>query len=502
MFKKCQTNCQADKYLWIRNDTFYFMFELPKQNNKRRYFCKSLHTKNYYEAKEKAKLMAKNVNADSIEAKQLIYTAKSLMDSMIFEEYEEEVESNGRIITEKIKKISSENDPKIVQQFLVIVSKLNKIKMQTLDADDIKILKEISENTYKVNIKELLKHYDIVPKSTPKSDHTIEEIIESMLKKAGNVRKVEENRRALIKRMLKEVGLQITDKYSKFYNETIIQKMCDNIKSANVTGNVKRNHAREIKNLILHANYMDPDTYKTNLINLIPDFKKTRKDERKPHWPYKEDELKQIFNPKQKYFAEHPDVFWTTLIGLFIGARTNAAITLQYGDIINVDGIDCIKFQDTHPIKQLKNDASRRTVPIPQQLLDLGFVKWVQNQKKKLKAKDTDFIFPRCKTESNEFNNKFMTRGFIKYVKSLGIMDNNQNKLDFHSLRKNANLCLESKGVPETFINDIIGWEGVGTRQQSYSNHNLTEIKEQADKLRYDFLQTEFDYWKTIMAKK
>ena len=336
MFKKCQTNCQADKYLWIRNDTFYFMFELPKQNNKRRYFCKSLHTKNYYEAKEKAKLMAKNVNADSIEAKQLIYTAKSLMDSMIFEEYEEEVESNGRIITEKIKKISSENDPKIVQQFLVIVSKLNKIKMQTLDADDIKILKEISENTYKVNIKELLKHYDIVPKSTPKSDHTIEEIIESMLKKAGNVRKVEENRRALIKRMLKEVGLQITDKYSKFYNETIIQKMCDNIKSANVTGNVKRNHAREIKNLILHANYMDPDTYKTNLINLIPDFKKTRKDERKPHWPYKEDELKQIFNPKQKYFAEHPDVFWTTLIGLFIGARTNAAITLQYANNQNI----------------------------------------------------------------------------------------------------------------------------------------------------------------------
>ena len=502
MFKKCQTNCQADKYLWIRNDTFYFMFELPKQNNKRRYFCKSLHTKNYYEAKEKAKLMAKNVNADSIEAKQLIYTAKSLMDSMIFEEYEEEIESNGRIITEKIKKISSENDPKIVQQFLVIVSKLNKIKMQTLDADDIKIMQEISENTYKVNIKELLKHYDIVPKSTPKSDHTIEEIMESMLKKANNSKIVENKKRKLITGLITGVGLKLTDKYSKFYNADIIQQICDNINSKNIKSGVKRTYAREIKNLINHAHILDPDTYKTNLINLIPEFKKTSKEETEPHWPYSDNELKQIFNPKNDYFKKNPDIFWTTLIGLFVGARSNAAFTLQYADIINVDNIDCIKFQDTHPLKQLKNNATRRTVPIPQQLLDLGFVKWVQNQKKKLNAKDTDFIFPKCQTKTGQYNNKYTTRGLIKFITDIGITKSNPHKLDFHSLRKNANLCLESKGVPETFINDIIGWEGKDTRQQHYSNHELQKIKEQADKLKYDFLQTEFDYWKTIMAKK
>ena len=74
--------------------------------------------------------------------------------------------------------------------------------------------------------------------------------------------------------------------------------------------------------------------------------------------------------------------------------------------------------------------------------------------------------------------------------------------MDFHSLRKNANLQLESKGVPETFINDIIGWSGNNTRQKHYSNHELQKIKENADKLRYDFLQTEFDYWKKVMLKK
>ena len=322
-----------------------------------------------------------------------------------------------------------------------------------------------------------------------------------MLKKANNSKIVENKKRNLIKGLLEDVGLKLTDKYSKFYNADIIQQICNNIKSMNVKGSVKRTYTREIKNLINHAHILDPDTYKTNLINLIPEFKKTSKEETEPHWPYSDNELKQIFNPKNNYFKERPDVFWTTLIGLFVGARCNAAITLQYADIINVDGIDCIKFQDTHPIKQLKNDATRRTVPIPQQLLALGFIDWVQNQKKKLKAKDDAFIFPKCRTKSGRYESKFSTRGLIKYIKDIGITKNNPHKLDFHSLRKNANLCLESKGVPETFINDIIGWEGKSTRQQHYSNHDLQKIKEQADKLCYDFLQTEFDYWKKVMSK-
>ncbi len=51
MFKKCKANCQANDNLYLRGDVFYYMVELPRQNGKRRYFIKSLHTKNYYEAR-------------------------------------------------------------------------------------------------------------------------------------------------------------------------------------------------------------------------------------------------------------------------------------------------------------------------------------------------------------------------------------------------------------------------------------------------------------------
>ena len=496
MFKKCKTNCHADKHLWIRNNIFYYMVELPQENGKRRYFCKSLHTTNYYEAQEKAKIMKEITNKAEFEAKAYILSAKTIMDKMIFDEYEIQIESGDRVFMQKVKRISSKTQPDIIKAAVEIASK--KLDLSRFSKQDQEFMKKFAQL-----VGDYLISQGVVVKQNPGSgsNHTIEEIMERMLKKAKNVKKVEQNRRSLITKMLKEVGLKLTNKYSDFYKLEIIQKMCDNIDSMHVTGSVKRNHAREIKNLILCAHSIDPDTYKTNLVEFIPDFKKTRKDERNPHWPYTEDELKQIFSPTNNYFKEHPDVFWTTLIGLFIGARTNAAITLQYGDIIKVDDIDCIKFQDNHPIKQLKNGASHRTVPIPKQLLDLGFVKYIQKQKNKLKATDNDFLFPRCQTESGEFNNKFMTRGFIQYIKDIGIKDNNPHTLDFHSLRKNASQRLEEVGISETFINDIIGWEGRNTRQQSYSNHDLKKIKVQADKLQYDYLQTEFDYWRDVMSK-
>lgn len=62
MFKKCKANCQANDNLYIRGDIFYYMVELPRKNGKRRYFIKSLHTKDYYEALEKARNMANGPN--------------------------------------------------------------------------------------------------------------------------------------------------------------------------------------------------------------------------------------------------------------------------------------------------------------------------------------------------------------------------------------------------------------------------------------------------------
>lgn len=51
-------NCMAEKiHLQLRNKTFYYRVELSRVNNKRRYKIISLHTQNYFEAKERIKQM-------------------------------------------------------------------------------------------------------------------------------------------------------------------------------------------------------------------------------------------------------------------------------------------------------------------------------------------------------------------------------------------------------------------------------------------------------------
>lgn len=54
MFEKCMAN---KIYIQLRNKIFYYRVELPRVNNKRRYKIISLHTQNYFEAKERIKQM-------------------------------------------------------------------------------------------------------------------------------------------------------------------------------------------------------------------------------------------------------------------------------------------------------------------------------------------------------------------------------------------------------------------------------------------------------------
>ena len=61
---------------------------------------------------------------------------------------------------------------------------------------------------------------------------------------------------------------------------------------------------------------------------------------------------------------------------------------------------------------------------------------------------------------------------------------------------------MQKAGISESFINDIIGWEGKTVMLHHYSNHQLDEIKYQMDCFEYDFLKDHFAKWKEIMAKK
>lgn len=495
-------NCMANKiYIQLRNKIFYYRVELPRVNNKRRYKIISLHTQDYYEAKERIKQM--------IAVEEKFTQLQRLFNNLIFED--STIDSNIAAIISPFekKRLSKRNKVEDVSELYSLYCSM---------AQDIKNLTEEKQALIKKieSLESVIKEF-IGPLNTmmaefnkakpvnpvPEvSSYTIAKVLESMLllKQATNRPVYQNRKKQTIVSLLTNAGLSLEDDYFKFHNVEMIEKISkDIINNPSLKNDVKKMKVRYLKELATCGHNINPDLYKANIINNFPQIENTRRIDKNPHLPYKKEQLLEMFNPKHTYFKDNPDAFWACMIALFTGARINAAITLQYKDILVKDGINCIQFRSDHKIKQLKNEASERLVPIHKQLLDLGFVDYVNKQKAKSKAEDTDFIIKKCQTKSGEYNNKFFTRELSPFFMDIKVKKGNNDGYDFHSFRKNLSIALQDAGVGATYINDIIGWEGKTTMEQSYSNHTLTQINDELNKFSYDFLQPHFAKWKKII---
>ena len=514
MFKKCKANCQANDNLYMRGDIFYYMVELPRKNGKRRYFIKSLHTKNYYEALERLKLMKDDSYSKTIEAKTLIFAAESISKTMAFDEYDEEVDCGGQVMMRKVKRISTQNDPIKIKALLEIYSKLQNLKSSISDPDTISRIQNLEKMMGQIltNQEVILQNQQKILQmdcinvgsgsGTPPEKHTIRELRDAWIQHENNGKAEKRKKELFFEHMAKKIGLTIDSDYAEFNSESKINDIIHEIKINPKwsTGATKGKKVGYLKSLYDYVDGEYPGMYR-NFKNRYPIYKKG--ESQNPHMPYSDMDLKEIFNPAHNHFKDNPDDFWVILMGMFAGARTNAAATIKYQDIVNIDGCFCIHFnKGDDKNKHLKTEATIRLLPIPQQLLDLGFIDWVQRKKKRLNAQDDDQIFTNAINSKGNYNNKYVSDQILPFVRSLNLSKPYKGKLDFHSFRNNASLQLQDIFVPQSYINNIMGWKGQTIMEQHYSKHSLSKIKVQADKLRYDFLQPEFDYWRDVMSKK
>ena len=511
MFKKCKANCQANDNLYLRGNVFYYMVELPRQDGKRRYFIKSLHTKDYYEALEKARNMAKNLDLTAKTPTELIATARHLMDKIIYEDSVHSITTDdGRVLTTTVKRISAKTDLQVIQDLYDVIARMTTITDMTDDEKQemLAMITQVVNTRFDEGFTELknyLQNLQINTGSgagTPPKIHTIRELRDAWIQHENNGKAERRKKELFFEYMAEKIGLTLDSDYAEFNNTSkvndIIHEIQTNPKWA--TDATRGKKIGYLKSLYDYANDCYPGVYE-NLKNRYPVYKKGIP--QNPHMPYSEQDLKEIFNPNHTHFKENPDDFWLVLMGLFAGARTNAAATIKYKDIVNLDGFYCIHFnKDNDNTKHLKTDATIRVLPIPQQLLDLGFVDWVQRKKKRLNAKDDDPIFSKSVNSKGNYANKYVSGQILPFIRSLKLSKPYKGKLDFHSFRNNASNQLQEISVPQSYINNIMGWKGQTIMEQHYSKHTLQKIKVQADKLRYDFLQPEFDYWKDVMSKK
>ena len=572
LFEKCDTPCATygpKPRIILRKNIFYYMIELPYVNGKRRFFRKSLHTDNYFEARQIVKMwIAQGFNMrkpkfpvfeyDSDyfaynmkkEAKEIHKSGKTwikireLLELIRFDTPTTKMCLITQINPSQPYHLSNSNEPESVA-LLLELSPYAKQELAKKDREIYELQQHIAmlekEQALAEREKELLnkehqlelqkqafelmqKNYEQIQFVKSASDEylynrrliqpakidpglkveTIQSMLNRFAHKFGETKDNIKRKVKIFSEYTSKIGLKLDEAYPKIHNETALTKIFDIIRDrTDIKGDQKLKHIRWIKDIITYAT-TTTEHYKLDVLCNIPeDIEGTKQSDKNPHKQYTEEQLKQIFNPKHNFFDKNPDIFWGCVMALFTGSRKNAIFTLQYKDISQKDGIWCFNFiSDVEGVKHLKTSASERFVPIHSTLINMGFLEYVHNQKITTKSTDKDFIFPVCLTSGGKLNTHIQ-RSFCNFLKKIGIKGKTKDQYDFHSFRKNCNIRMKQCDIPRPYIDKLIGWLIKGSEgERSYSDYGPKALSEQLEKLNYDFLQPEFDYWKDVMSKK
>jgi integrase len=125
--------------------------------------------------------------------------------------------------------------------------------------------------------------------------------------------------------------------------------------------------------------------------------------------------------------------FWVPLLGLYTGARLNEICKLRVADVRQEDGVHYIDINevphsDEKIDPRIKSAASSRQVPIHPDLVQFGFLLFVQ----KRRSDDTERLFPELKPDRYGKLSDGFGKHFARFLQSLGIK---RDKIDFHSFR-------------------------------------------------------------------
>lgn len=178
---------------------------------------------------------------------------------------------------------------------------------------------------------------------------------------------------------------------------------------------------------------------------------------------FRNEQLEKLFNESSAYttkFEENlkkfPSRVWIPLILLYQGFRINEIAQVYLNQIIVLDGINTFKISEDLDDQSLKNQSSKRKVAIHPRLIELGFFKFIEQQR----AKGCERLFQELyytdkKGYGQAFSKIFNAKKFKEEWLEKETLEKIQNKkllLDLHSFRHNFSTSL--KGIVESEVLD------------------------------------------------
>jgi integrase len=184
--------------------------------------------------------------------------------------------------------------------------------------------------------------------------------------------------------------------------------------------------------------------------------------------------------------------FWLPLLACFTGARREELAQLMTDDI-KLDASSqrwCIHITDAgaHPTggrRSLKTSDSLRTIPVPQTLIDLGFIRYHQN----MVAAGEAALFPRLRPHTSKGRICLAQRvgeWWSRYLRAAGI-DAPQNK-PFHAFRHTWKTYARTAGIPEEERNYLSGHRHANAVAAGYGSHDIATLAAHIDKINFPAL--------------
>ena len=204
-------------------------------------------------------------------------------------------------------------------------------------------------------------------------------------------------------------------------------------------------------------------------------FKKIRKDSEAKN-AYSDTDLQKIFSTEihtlKRY--KHPHYYWLPLLGIYTGARLNELCQLYREDIFRHDGVWVFKIDEVREGQRLKNNNSRRLIPIHRTLLDLGFIEFINNI-------NHERIFPELKQERDGFGTA-ASKWFGRFKTKLGF----GKGYDFHSFRHTVATQLKNADVSAVIAGELLGHGQNNITYDRYGKSiNIRKLEQVINILKY-----------------
>ena len=194
--------------------------------------------------------------------------------------------------------------------------------------------------------------------------------------------------------------------------------------------------------------------------------------------PFNESDLEKLFAyVKTGSWRDYskPYQYWLPLLAYYTGARINELCQLHVADVVTIDEILCISINDKDG-KRLKNATAKRVIPLHDDLLELGFAKYVQI----LKQMKQQHLFEELNLNGKCKFGHVASKWFAVYKKDVGITG--REKV-FHSFRHTFANTLKQNGVEEALAAALLGH---AHNSMSYGNYG----SEYSISHKHDVLQT------------